>query len=83
MIDPRKVPINEVVEMYRSLSDRQSEVAELMVQGLGAKQIGPKLGISPRTAELHIKVVLEKFDVPRANQAAVLIYRAQEFLKCS
>jgi DNA-binding NarL/FixJ family response regulator len=83
MIDPRKVPIDEVVQMYQSLSDRQAEAAEFMVQGLGAKQIGPKLGISPRTAELHIKAVLGKFNVPRANQAAVLIYRAQEFLKCS
>lgn len=80
MIDPRTVPIAEIVEAYSSLSPQQKAVADYISQGLGAKQIGPKLGISPRTVEIHTQQMLRKLNAPKAIVAAVMIYRAQQHL---
>lgn len=38
----------------RALTDREEHVVELVAQGLTSKEIGSRLGISPRTAEAHV-----------------------------
>jgi two-component system response regulator FixJ len=38
----------------RPLTPREEEVFALLAEGLSEKQIGHGLGISPRTAEVHI-----------------------------
>lgn len=42
------------------LSQRETEVARLLADGLTAPQIGARLGISPRTVETHRGKILEK-----------------------
>jgi two-component system, LuxR family, response regulator FixJ len=42
------------------LSDRQREVMELLIDGLSNKEIGQRLGISPRTVETYRAFVMAK-----------------------
>jgi DNA-binding NarL/FixJ family response regulator len=46
------------------LTDRESEVLRLVVEGLTAKQIATRLVLSPRTVENHVQRVLRKFGAP-------------------
>jgi DNA-binding CsgD family transcriptional regulator/uncharacterized membrane protein YhaH (DUF805 family) len=45
------------------LSDRESEVVNLLMQGKSNKQIASSLTISIRTVEFHLKNIYEKFQV--------------------
>ncbi len=46
------------------LSDREFEVFELLGQGLGTQQIADRLGISPKTVEVHRAHIREKLEMP-------------------
>lgn len=54
------------------LSDREFEVFELLGQGLGTQEIAQRLGISPKTIEVHRAHIREKLDQP--SGAAVVRY---------
>lgn len=58
------------------LSERQRAVMELAVQGLSSKEIGGRLGISPRTVDAHRAWVLERTG---ARNIAELIRLACKF----
>lgn len=45
---------------FDSLSDRQRDTMKLLVQGLSNKEIAQRLGISPRTVEIHRTWVMTK-----------------------
>lgn len=47
-------------ERYMSLSDRQKETMSLLIQGMANKEIAVRLGISPRTVEIHRTWVMNK-----------------------
>jgi FixJ family two-component response regulator len=46
-----------------ALTGREREVLELAAQGLHAKEIAARLGISPRTVEVHKTHIMEKLGV--------------------
>jgi DNA-binding NarL/FixJ family response regulator len=52
------------------LSDREFEVFELLGQGLGTNEIAQRLGISPKTVEVHRAHIREKLEM--ATGAAVV-----------
>lgn len=52
------------------LTPRQSEVLELVREGLTNPQIAERLGISPDGAKWHVKEILWKLDVPSREEAA-------------
>jgi DNA-binding NarL/FixJ family response regulator len=54
------------------LSDREFEVFELLGQGLGTQDIAVRLGISPKTVEVHRAHIREKLEMPTG--AAVVRY---------
>lgn len=59
------LPIGTTFEDYviTTLTTRQQDCAELLCQGLSAKEIGRILRVSPRTVESHINHMIEKFQV--------------------
>lgn len=63
----------ELTERHESLSPREREVLELMVAGQPSKVIARRLGISPRTVEVHRSHVLHKMD---SRNLAELIHKA-------
>jgi DNA-binding CsgD family transcriptional regulator len=58
-----------------NLTARESEVLELVAQGLDNGAIGKRLGISERTARNHVSIILSKLDLHSRAQAIV---RARE-----
>lgn len=49
------------------LSDREFEVFELLGQGLGTNDIAQRLGISPKTVEVHRAHIREKLEQPSGS----------------
>jgi len=54
----------EIREKYDSLTPREKEVMEHIVQGLPNKSVAQLLGVSMRTVEAHRGRVMEKMDAP-------------------
>jgi RNA polymerase sigma factor (sigma-70 family) len=67
----------EVRENYESLTPRESEVMELVVQGAANKVIAMDLGVSQRTVELHRARVMQKMQV----RSLAELVRLAEMLK--
>ena len=53
------------------LTPRESEVLQLLAQGLTNKGIGQELGISPNTVKFHINAILNKFNAQSRTEAVV------------
>jgi non-specific serine/threonine protein kinase len=60
------------------LTPRQLEVAALIAEGLTNRMIGRRLGISEKTAEIHVSNLMSRLGVPsRAGVAAWAGARSQ------
>lgn len=57
------------------LTERESDVLNLLILGLTDKEIGSRLNISRRTASNHVRVILSKFNVPDRTKLVVLYYQ--------
>jgi DNA-binding CsgD family transcriptional regulator len=55
------------------LTRRETEIAELVAEGLTNRQIGAKLVISLRTADTHVQHILTKLDLTNRAQIAAWI----------
>jgi two-component system response regulator DevR len=53
------------------LSARETEVLQLIAEGLANKQIGVRLGLSEKTVKNHISRIFSKLDISARTQAAV------------
>lgn len=60
------------------LTDRESEILQLVVEGLTSRQIASQLVVSPRTVENHIQHILRKLGVP--GRAALVRYAIEHGL---
>lgn len=54
------------------LTERETDVLRLVVEGLTARQIATRLGLSPRTVENHVQRLLGR--LPVSNRAALVRY---------
>ena len=52
--------VADIVARIESLSERQRQVMDLAVTGLSNKEIGARLGISPKTVEIHRAWMMER-----------------------
>lgn len=55
---------NSVKGSISALSDREFEIFELIGEGLGTQEIAVRLGISPKTVEVHRAHIREKLEMP-------------------
>jgi DNA-binding CsgD family transcriptional regulator len=60
------------------LGTRQSEVAQLVAEGLSNKQIGARLFISERTADSHVRSILNKLGFNSRAQIAAWMASSKE-----
>ncbi|MEI2703153.1 MAG: response regulator transcription factor [Baekduia sp.] len=60
-------PVDPEVEQ---LTDRERDVLRLIARGYAYKQVGLKLGISPRTVESHVSSVLRKTQLSSRHELA-------------
>jgi len=59
-----------MTDTHTELTRRELQVAELIADGASSKEAGRRLGISPRTVELHRAHIMEKLG---ARNAADLV----------
>lgn len=57
------------------LTLRERQVAELLVEGLGDKQIGAQLGIADQTVKFHMTRMRAKLGAGNRVKAAVMLVR--------
>jgi DNA-binding CsgD family transcriptional regulator len=58
---------------YYLLTPREAEVAELMAAGIPNRQIAEKLGISPKTLDIHRGHVMEKLGASTSATVANVV----------
>jgi DNA-binding NarL/FixJ family response regulator len=66
--EPKTRPIGLSVE---PLTQRETQVVELVATGLSNKQIAKRLGISAHTVKFHVNAILAKLDVHSRTEAVV------------
>jgi DNA-binding NarL/FixJ family response regulator len=59
---------------FFKLTDREREILKLLAQGLGAKEVGTRLHISPHTARKHVVHIYEKLHVHNRAEAVLLAH---------
>lgn len=74
-----KVSDEAAVALVRTLTERELEVAKLVAQGLVSRTIAERLGISPRTAELHRSHALKKLSAASPEQLKNILKGAGVF----
>lgn len=74
-----KVSDEAAVALVRTLTERELEVAKLVAQGLVSRTIAERLGISPRTAELHRSHALKKLSATSPEQLKNILKGAGVF----
>ena len=57
---------------WRSLTDREKEVLEMLVAGRSNKEIGGQLGIEERTVKAHVAKLMRKVGVQ--NRIALSVH---------
>lgn len=72
---PTAVPAG-LAGMIEALTPRERDVLGLLVHGLPTKTIGARLGISPRTAEIHRRRILLKMQADNVVQLTRLMILA-------
>lgn len=63
------------VEGENDLTSRESQVLELLVQGLTNKEIAAALSVAEDTVRAHVRLILEKLHLQNRTQAAVYAVR--------
>ena len=58
-----------------ALTERETEVLQLVALGLSNEQIAGRLFISPRTASVHVSRILAKLGVSSRSEAAAVAFR--------
>lgn len=61
-------PERDAVKRFYKLSEREAEVAELVLRGYGNRDIAAALGIAPATAKKHLGSIFNKVGVDTRSQ---------------
>jgi two-component system response regulator FixJ len=69
----------ELTKRYADLSERQRQVVELAIHGLSNKEVGARLGISPRTVEHYRESAMERMQADRFAQLIQMIMRLKGY----
>ena len=62
-------------QFFAPLSPRETEILELVIQGMSNREIAYNLGISHQTVKNHMTSILSKLGVADRTQAAVYALR--------
>lgn len=68
---------DKVRSLVSSMSPRESEVADLLVEGLRTPEIAERLDLSPRTVEMHRARLLKRLGARTTAEAARIIQSAR------
>ena len=75
LLDEMEHPKPANVKQKNDLSKRESEVLELIAEGLNNKEIGDSLLISEKTVKNHVSSIFRKLNIYDRTQAAIYVYK--------
>lgn len=75
LLDEMENPKPASVKQKNDLSNRESEVLELIAEGLNNKEIGDSLLISEKTVKNHVSSIFRKLNIYDRTQAAIYVYK--------
>lgn len=67
----------EALELLDSLSPREAQVADLILEGLRTAAMAERLGLSPRTVEMHRARLLRRLGARTSAEAVTIIEAAR------
>jgi RNA polymerase sigma factor (sigma-70 family) len=70
--------VEEIEARIATLTPREEEVMDLVVEGMANKNIARSLGISQRTVEIHRARVMEKMEVRSVSKLVQSVMRTRE-----
>lgn len=70
------IPDPESVELVNALTPREREVLIFTAKGATRPYAAKLLGITPSTAQTHMKKIHEKFNVPTTIECVVIAAKA-------
>jgi two-component system response regulator FixJ len=76
--DSNTAELEDSAARFNALSGRQRQVMELVAAGLSSKEIGSKLGISPKTVENHRAWVMERIGVRNVAELVRMAIKIQK-----
>jgi len=62
-------------EKWGTLTDREREILQWLVEGYTNKEMARKLSVSPKTAAFHVTNILKKLDVRSRQEAIVWVHK--------
>lgn len=68
--------INETKEAAKKLTQRQSEVLELLSKGMSNKEIAKSFGLSENTVKVHVASILKLFNAENRTEVVVMAHNA-------
>jgi len=71
---------NNARDLLDSLSPREAEVAELIIEGLKTAEIAERLDLSPRTVEMHRARLLRRLGARTSAEAVRIIQEARNLV---
>lgn len=72
-----RADVSVVAPGLRDLSQRETEIAELVAAGLGNAEIAAELFISPTTVKTHIKHIMAKLDATNRIHIAIAVLESR------
>lgn len=67
--------------LYQPITPQQKKVAALILEGLSYQEIGDALGLSRRTVERHVYLLVDKIESDRQFSPWFRVYRwARDYL---
>jgi DNA-binding NarL/FixJ family response regulator len=60
---------NDLEDLIEPLTERETQVLELLAEGLSNKGIGARLGISDQTVKFHVSSICGKLDAHTRTEA--------------
>jgi signal transduction histidine kinase len=70
-----EVTVSMAIPERVQLTPRESEVIQLLIEGLTNKEIALRLSLSPRTVNFHLDNIYSKLDVNSRTEAAIYVLR--------
>lgn len=70
----------EALELLDSLSPREAQVADLILEGLRTAAMAERLGLSPRTVEMHRARLLRRLGARTSAEAVTIIEAARKLV---
>ena len=77
-VEQHQKAAGSTADLYDTLTRREREVLHLVADGLTSAEVAARLGISPRTVDMHRRHLVRKLGV--TGQAALVRYAAQRDL---